>query len=320
MKSDNKYITFINRNMTTLKNDLLKGIVVPLVTPLKDLDRLDTEGLERLVERVIAGGVSGIFVLGTTGEFSSLSYSLRYELIDRVVRQVNKRVPVLVGITDTALMESVNIARKAAESGADAVVSAPPYYFAAGQPELVEYYDHLVKRLPLPLYLYNMPTHTKVILETQTVVRIAENPGVVGLKDSSANLVYFRLLQRAMQDRPDFSLFVGPEEITAEAVIFGAAGGVNGGANLFPKLYVDMYKAAAERDFEKLKPLQRKVIQISSTIYTVGRFGSSYLKGLKCALSIKGICDDYIAEPFHRFRKEERDKIAKNLEELGELN
>lgn len=302
--------------MTTLKNESLTGIVVPLVTPLRDIDQLDTEGLEKLVEHVISGGVSGIFILGTTGEFSSLSYRLRYELIDRVSRQVNKSVPVLVGITDTALMESVNIAKKAAQAGADAVVSAPPYYFTAGQPELVEYYDHLVKRLPLPLYLYNMPTHTKVIFETQTVEKIAENPGVIGLKDSSANLVYFRLLQRAMRNRPEFSLFVGPEEITAEAVLFGANGGVNGGANLFPKLYVDMYEAAARRDFEMLKPLQEKIIQLSASVYTVGRFGSSYLKGLKCALSIKGICDDYMAEPFHRFRKDERERIAKSLQEL----
>lgn len=294
----------------------LKGIVVPLATPLKEIDKLDVEGLERLVEHVIVGGVSGIFILGTTGEFSSLSYRLRYEMIDLVSRQVDQRVQVLVGITDTALIESVNIAQKAADAGADAVVSAPPYYFAAGQPELVEYYEHLVKRLPLPLYLYNMPTHTKVILEPATVMKIAENPKVIGLKDSSANLVYFRILQYAMRAKPGFSMFVGPEEITAEAVLLGADGGVNGGANMFPRLYVDMYEAAVRKDFASLKPLQEKILQVSSSIYTIGRFGSSYLKGLKCALSVMGICDDYMAEPFHRFRKEERDRIRKSLEEL----
>jgi dihydrodipicolinate synthase/N-acetylneuraminate lyase len=295
--------------MKSTGNDSLKGIVVPIVTPLSSVDALDLPGLERLIEHVIGGGVSGVFVLGTTGEFSSLSYRLRYELIETVCKQINGRVKTLVGITDTSLVESINIAHKAAESGADLLVSAPPYYYAAGQPELVEYYDQLVKQLPLPLYLYNMPVHTKTILEPSTVKRIAENPKVVGLKDSSGDLVYFRMLQYAMRDNPDFAMFVGPEEILADAVLLGASGGVNGGANMFPKLYVDLYNASVDRNFEKIKALQEKVLSISATIYTVGQFGSSYLKGLKCALSLLGICDDFLADPFHRFREEEREKI-----------
>jgi dihydrodipicolinate synthase/N-acetylneuraminate lyase len=294
----------------------LKGIVTPMVTPLCDMDTIDVAGTERLVEHILAGGVSGLFILGTTGEFSSLSYRLRHELIERVCQQVAGRIPVLVGITDTSLVESVNLANKAAESGASAVVSAPPYYYAAGQPELIEYYHHLTKKLPLPLYLYNMPVHTKVMIEPNTVRRIAEMPNVVGLKDSSANAVYFRLVQYAMRDKPDFELFMGPEEITAEAVMLGATGGVNGGSNMFPQLYVDLYNAAVARDFERLKPLQEKVMQISSTIYTVGKFGSSYLKGLKCALSLMGICSDYLADPFHHFKEEERNKIYQSLKDL----
>jgi 4-hydroxy-tetrahydrodipicolinate synthase len=294
----------------------LKGIVPPMVTPLIDLDTLDLAGVERLVEHIMAGGVSGLFILGTTGEFSSLSYKLRHELIERVCRQVAGRIPVLVGITDTSLVESVNLANVAAKAGASALVSAPPYYYATGQPELIEYYQHLVPKLPLPLYLYNMPVHTKVMIDPNTVRKISEMPNVIGLKDSSANAVYFRLVQYAMRDKPDFELFMGPEEITAEAVLLGASGGVNGGANMFPKLYVDLYNAAAAKDLERLKPLQEKVLQISSTIYTVGRFGSSYLKGLKCALSLMGICSDYLADPFHHFKEEERIKIRKSLEVL----
>lgn len=295
----------------------LRGIVPPMITPLNDIDSLDIAGMERLIEHILAGGVSGLFILGTTGEFSSLSYRLRYEMIDRVCKQVAGRVPVLVGITDTSLVESVNMANKAADAGAAAVVAAPPYYYATGQPELIEYYQRLAPRLPLPLYLYNMPVHTKVMMEPNTVKKIAETPNVVGLKDSSANAVYFRLVQHVMRDRPDFGLFMGPEEITAEAVLLGASGGVNGGANMFPKLYVDLYQAAAARDFDRLKPLQEKVLQISASIYTVGRFGSSYLKGLKCALSLMGICNDYLADPFNHFEKEERFKVRRGLESLG---
>jgi dihydrodipicolinate synthase/N-acetylneuraminate lyase len=295
----------------------LKGIIPPMVTPLNDIDALDVAGLERLIEHILAGGVSGLFILGTTGEFSSLSYRLRSELIERVCKQVSDRVPVIVGITDTSIMESINLANKAAKEGATAVVSAPPYYYATGQPELIEYYQHLAPKLPLPLYLYNMPAHTKVMIDPNTVRKIAEMPNVVGLKDSSANAVYFRLLQYAMRDKPDFELFMGPEEITAEAVLLGASGGVNGGANMFPKLYVDLYNAAIKKDFEHIKPLQEKVLQISASIYTVGRFGSSYLKGLKCALSLMGICSDFLADPFHHFKEEERIKIKQALEKLN---
>ena len=150
--------------MTTRK-PIVRGIIPPMITPMKDNNTLDAEGARRLVEHMIAGGVHGIFILGTTGEAQSLSYPLRYELTDLVCTQVAGRVPVLVGITDTSLEESLRLARKAADCGAAAVVSAPPYYFAPSQQELIEYYTALADRLPLPLYLYNMPSHVKVMIE-----------------------------------------------------------------------------------------------------------------------------------------------------------
>lgn len=139
-----------------------QGVIPPLVTPLRDRDTLDEAGLERLIEHVISGGVSGIFVLGTTGEAPSLSYRLRRTLIGRACRQADGRVPVLVGITDTAFVESVAMARVAADAGAAAVVLATPYYFPAGQTELSAYINNIISELPLPLLLYNMPAMTKV--------------------------------------------------------------------------------------------------------------------------------------------------------------
>src|SRR5215212_6781853 len=114
------------------------GIIPPIITPLKDRDTLDVEGLGRLVEHMIGGGVHGIFALGTTGEAPSLSYRLRREMVERTCKLVNGRVPVLVGITDTSFVESVNLAVHAAEQGAEAVVLSAPYYFPVGQPELIE--------------------------------------------------------------------------------------------------------------------------------------------------------------------------------------
>jgi len=298
----------------------LRGIIPPMATPLRDCDTLDVAGLERLVEHILAGGVHGLFILGTTGEAPSLSYRLRQELIERTCRQVNGRVPILVGVTDTAFVESVRMAGLAAEAGAAAVVLAPPYYFAASQAELVEYLEHLVRQLPLPLFLYNAPTHTKVSFELETVRRAAELPGIVGLKDSSANMIYFHRLIALFRDRPDFTLLVGPEELLGESVLLGGHGGVCGGANLAPRLYVELYEAARGRDFDRVAALHRQVMQISNGIYCLGRSGSSFLRGLKCALSLLGICDDFLAEPFRRFDPPERALIEQELRRLGLLD
>ena len=303
--------------MNCKMNAPLSGIIPPLVTPLLDDDVLDVEGLNRLIEHLIAGGVHALFVLGTTGEAQSLSYKLRVEMIKNTCRITKGRLPVLVCISDTSIVESVNLARIAADNGADAVVSAPPYYFAAGQPELIEFYENLTPQLPLPLFLYNMPTHTKVNFAPATIQRIAEDPRVIGFKDSSANAVYFQSVMYALKERQDFSMWVGPEEIMAESVLLGAHGGVNGGANMFPELYVELYNAAKNTNLEELKRLQEKIMQISATIYTVGQHGSSYLKGLKCALNLLGICSDYVAAPFHKFEQREREKIWKALQKLG---
>lgn len=295
----------------------LRGIIPPMITPLLDRDTLDVAGLERLIEHILAGGVHGLFILGTTGEAPSLSYRLRYELIERTCGQVKGRVPVLVGITDTSFVESVNIACKAKEAGAQAVVLAPPYYFPAGQAELLEYLKHLTPELPLPLFLYNMPSYTKLVFEPQTIRAAAGFPDIAGIKDSSGNMIYFRQLQDLLKDHPDFSLLMGQEELLAEVVLLGGHGGVCGGANLVPKLYVDLYNAAYSKDLSKVQSLHKKVMQISTNIYNVGRFESSYLKGLKCALSCMGICSDFLAEPFHRFRRAEHKRIQRYIKKLG---
>ena len=154
-----------------------KGVIPPIVTPLLDQEHLDEEGVERLVEHLLDGGVNGIFALGTTGEAPSLDGVLKRRMLERVCKAASGRVPVLAGITDTSFTESLRLAAHAAECGASALVLAPPYYFPAGQPELLDYIEHLVPRLPLPLMLYNMPAMTKLNFEPETVRRAFDIPG-----------------------------------------------------------------------------------------------------------------------------------------------
>jgi dihydrodipicolinate synthase/N-acetylneuraminate lyase len=294
----------------------ISGVVPPMVTPLRGRDELDLPGLERLIEHILEGGVGGLFVLGTTGEGPSLSYRLRRELVERTCRHVGGRVPVLVGITDTAFVESVDLARHAATAGADALVTAPPYYFTEGQPELQEYLDHLVTELPLPLFLYNAPMNTKVQYELGALRRAMDKPQVIGLKDSSRNMAYFRQAVGLLEHRPDWSLLIGPEELLAEGVLAGGHGGVPGGANLFPRLYVQLCEAARAGDVPRAQQLHAQVMLISKSLYQIGRHPSAVIKGIKCALACQGICGDFMAEPFHRFRAEERALVQLRLPEL----
>lgn len=275
---------------------------------------MDVDGVKHLVEHLVSGGVHGIFILGTTGESTSLSYKTREQLIVESCKAVNGRVPVFVGITDTSIEESVRLALVAHNAGAAAVVVAPPYYYGLGQEELYKYYWSLASQVELPLFLYNMPSHTKINIDVKTVVRLSDHPNIVGLKDSSANAVYFQSLCYLLKD--NFSLLVGPEEITAETVMMGGNGGVNGGANLSPKLYVALYNAALAKDFAKIAILQDLVMEISTRIYTVGSYGSSYLKGLKGALSALGIVNGNIAPPFTTFDEKEMTKVIANIKDI----
>jgi 4-hydroxy-tetrahydrodipicolinate synthase len=287
-----------------------------MVTPLVDRDTIDVSGLECLIEHILDGGVHGLFILGTTGEAPSLSYALRRELIERVCQQVGGRVPVLVGITDTAFIESLGVGCAAADAGADALVLAPPYYFPSGQAELIEYVEHLTGELPLPLFLYNMPMMTKVVFEHETIRQLLHNERIVGVKDSSGDLDYFKQLLPIARQRPDWSVLIGPEHLLADAVALGGQGGVNGGANLCPRLFVDLYEAARLGNTALVASLQEEVLKLGR-IYEVGQHASAVIKGLKCALSLLGICDDFLAEPFHRFRNPERDRVRHLLDELN---
>lgn len=296
----------------------LRGIVPPLVTPLVAQDELDQAGLQRLVKHVLAGGVHGLFILGTTGEAPSLSYRLRRELIEQVCRLVDGRVPVLVGITDTAFTESVALAKVAAEAGAAAVVLATPYYFPAGQTELIGYVEHIAAELPLPLVLYNMPSLTKVWFEIETLKQLAPIERIIGIKDSSGDLAYFARLMELKALRPDWSVMIGPEALLGDAMRCGGDGGVSGGANIAPRLFVDLYEALAGGDQDASSALQQQVLTLQQ-IYEIGKYASRHIKATKCGLSLLGICDDFMAEPFHRFRQPQREQVAAILRQMNLL-
>lgn len=296
----------------------VKGVIPPVITPLLSNTTIDVQGLEKLIEHLVTGGVHGLFILGTTGEAPSLSHKLREELIKRTCDLVNHRIPVMVGITDTSFESSLEIAEYSQKVGADAVVVAPPYYIPISQDEMMDYLENLIPRLPLPLMLYNMPSYTKLHLTIKTVLA-AKELGAIGIKDSSGDMLYLFSLIEEFKKSPEFSIITGTELFMPETIMQGGHGAIAGGANMFPRLFVDLYNASIAKDFEKITVLRDKVMRIYNTIYSVGKYTSRYLKGTKCALSALGICNDYVALPLRKFEGEDKQKIEQYILEFNEV-
>ena len=291
------------------------GIIPPVVTPLNRDGRLDAAGLERLLAHIMGGGVHGLFILGTTGEGPSLPADVQEQMIRETVRLAGGRLPVLVGISSPAFQDSLRLARLAADCGCDACVAAPPCYFQPGNDELIDFYASLAAAVSLPLFIYNMPSMTKVYMQPDLVVRLAEIRGVCGYKDSSANMLDFHKVLLALKDRQDFSIFIGPEELLGDAVLFGADGGIAGGANLNPRIFTGMYEAALKGDVAQMRHFQEQ-IYAQRSLYGIGRYQSSMIKGLKSALRQKGLCEDYLAAPFNHFEDTEAARVAEVLKAL----
>jgi 4-hydroxy-tetrahydrodipicolinate synthase len=296
----------------------LRGIFPPLVTPLTDKGQLEADGLERLLEHVLDGGVQGAFLLGTTGEAPHLSHSVRRELVQRACRTINGRCSVLVGISDTSKEEAVSLAQFAAECGANGVVAAPPYYFPLSQDEIVEFMRQVAAEIPLPLLLYNMPRMTKVPFSLEVVRRLMSIPRIVGVKDSSGDLDYFSKLLGVCRERPDWSVFIGPEQWLGRALGMGADGGICGGGNIHPKLFVEMFDAAVRGDAQAIEKCERTIVQLGR-LYHIGQSSASVTQGLNAGLSLLGICGNAMSVPFSPLEGAELEQARQVLAEIGIL-
>ncbi len=296
-----------------------RGIIVPMVTPLSGPDELDAAGLERLVDRMLTGGVHGLFLLGSCGEGPSLSPRIQRELLDRVCRQVAGRLPIFVGVTASSPAESTALARHAASAGADAIVIAPPFYFPLEQAELQAYIIRLTADSPLPVVLYNMPGLTKVAIEPETVRQLLDNPRIIGLKDSSGDMAYFRRAREVTRGRPDWTLLVGPEHLLAESIEAGGDGGVSGGANIMPQLFVQLYEAARAGFPDEMMAFEYEVARLAQ-LYSVGApagvTAPSVVKGLKTALSVLGICSGLPCPPLSPLTAAQSEQVKQILHSL----
>lgn len=253
-----------------------------------------------MLDHLINGGVSGVFLMGTTGEGTSISPRMK-DLIKYSIEYVKGRVPVFVSIADCCIEESLNMARYAKECGVTYLVSALPFYLGLTQKEIIDYYTTIADNVPLPLFLYNIPAQTKLMISVEAVKTLAKHPNIIGMKDSSGNGTYFNtLLAEIKAEYPNFTILVGPDEMLASTMAMGGNGGVNSGSNLFPELYVNLFKACKAKDTERILKLQKLVMKVSTGVYSVDKSSVSFLKGLKAALFTEGLITDYICEPLQK--------------------
>ena len=289
----------------------LQGIVIPMVTPLGADERVLPGEVGSLVDFLLAGGANAIFALGTTGECGLLTNRERIRLLEATVRAVAGRAAVLAGVSDTGPARVLDNIASVAETGVDAVVATPPFYYVCTSPaELTEHFLTIADASPLPLFLYDIPHIAKARLTPEIVKELARHPNIIGIKDSTGSLANFLELLPIKRERPGFRLFVGAECMLPTAVFFGGDGGVPGIGNIAPRRCADLYEAAVRNDRDACGRLMRQVLSLCE-IYEEGSFTGA----LKAALEILGVCGATLpAKPFARLSAEQRDRVRRKLE------
>jgi dihydrodipicolinate synthase/N-acetylneuraminate lyase len=271
-----------------------RGIVVPVITPLKADLHLDTASVEKLMDSFRAVGAH-TFILGTTGEFPSLPAALKVEYI-RLAARLKKGRALYVGISGNCLSDSVELARIAFGEGADVVVANLPAYYQLTEEQIRRYYELLVEGVGGPLMIYNIPSTTHHSIPLELIDGLSQHPDIVGIKDSERNEERLRASLRLWSDRADFSHFLGWSAKSAESLLNGGDGLVPSTANLDPGVYSAMEKAALKGDKDELERLQAESDRLGAT-YQSGKTQGSSLAMLKALMHRQGLCQPYMMPP-----------------------
>ena len=280
-------------------NDKFRGVVPPLVTLLNPDEEIDQQGTKKLIEHVISGGVHGIFLMGTTGEGMRIR-DREYEKAIRIaVTHVDGRVAVLVGCSDFGTRRTLERIHTAEKMGADAAVVTLAYYLPGfGREEMVRYYKQLAAESKIPVFIYNLPVGHRSAMELDTIDELSKVENIAGIKDSSQERTHLTELIERFRDRDDFRIFVGTEVLLVESLMSGAHGCVPSIGNVRPDLCVNLYEAIRNRDLERVKVLEKDMLDTRERVYTSGPSWLSYIAGIKSALGALGISGQTVTEPF----------------------
>ncbi len=288
---------------------LLRGIVPAVVTPFRENEAIDFGAWQEVLDRLIASGVHGLFVVGGQGEFFALSEEERVVAARFCAQTVARRVPLFVNAGAVTTAETVRLAQQAAADGADYVVVVTPYYLRPSEDELVEHYCEVCRGVGAPVLAYNIPQYTGVDLTPEAAARVARScENFVGVKDSSGRVERIPEWKRA-----GLAVFMGRDELIVDGLRMGCVGAVTACANVAPKAFVDLFNAYQAGNLEEAARLQALVDTLQDA-FALGTFPVV----VKEAMSMAGMPVGRCRRPVGPLKEEARRRLAAVLERFRE--
>lgn len=299
-----------------MKKVELKGIITPILTPMKADESMNTEELRAQIERLIDGGVHGIFPFGTNGEGYILSENEKVEVLEATIDQVKGRVPVYAGSGCISTADTIRMSRKAEELGADVLSIITPSFAVASQKELYDHYVEVAKHVDTPIVLYNIPARTGNKLLPQTVARLARDVDIiVGAKDSSGDWENLKAYIHQTQDLDkDFFVLSGNDSLILPALKEGGTGGIAGCSNVYPHVLSSIYNLFKEGKLEDAQAAQDSIASFRA-VFKYGNPNTVVKKAVAmlgypvgdCRRPFNYLCDEGV-EALKRVLKENADK------------
>lgn len=280
--------------MHQYSNDIVsrfKGTGIALVTPFTEKGAVDHDGLKKVIEHVIQGGVEYVVSMGTTGESVTLSEGERFDIIDHTVQIVNKRIPVVAGFGGNNTAEIIAQIKRYSFTGVDAILSTSPYYNKPSQEGIYRHYMALDEASPLPVILYNVPGRSSSNIEAATTLRIARDAQhVIAVKEASGNFMQCMKIIRDCAE--NFLVISGDDPITLPFIATGMSGVISVVGNAFPRQFSDMVRACLAGDFAKANKAHLSLLEFTELIFKEGSPA-----GVKCAMKQLGLCSDTVRLP-----------------------
>lgn len=289
------------------------GVVIPAVTPFTEKRTIDYSAADRIMDFFIKSETFP-FILGTTGESSSIMPDLKLDFVKMVTKSVNGRKTLYAGISDNCLENSILTAKKFFDLGVEVFVAHPPYYYPLTEEHLQRYFEMLADKIPAPLILYNIPATTHISLSVKLIKTLSQHPNIMGLKDSERSLERMKLLSQTFCENQDFCLMSGWTVQSHFALSVGFDGIVPSTANIVPSLFQRLY-LAAQTGKDNAQTIQN-IINPIADIHQKNKILSEVIPALKVMMNEKGLCSCEVMPPLTRSSNEERQRIIKEMNDL----
>jgi 4-hydroxy-tetrahydrodipicolinate synthase len=297
--------------------DSIRGVIPAIVTPFDENEDVDLEALERLTDWLVRQGIHGVMTTGGTGEFPHLERLERRSIVATIVQAAGGRVPIIAGTAACSTREVVALCEDAAEVGADAAITVPPYYFPLPEPALERFFDEVARRSPIPLFVYNNPLYTGNGMNPALLSDILERPNIVGLKQSEADLgqlvdvVYQIRVVRKLSK----ALFTGIDSQFLGALSNGADGVFSTAGGIVPAAMVEVFDLATQGRTDEARRRQIELQPLNRFL----EYDPGYVAPAKEALRMEGMEVGDPRSPLPRLTTDERERLAAALDALGVL-